>query len=75
MFIKNFAATNLSWKQFYIKISYIISIVGVLFISCSLFYFLIKYRKWNKNEEIDDASIKEELQLNQEEDEKEEIKI
>ena len=75
MFIKNFAATNLSWKQFYIKISYIISIVGVLFISCSLFYFLIKYRKWNKNEEIDDASIKEELQLNQEEDEEEEIKI
>ena len=70
LFIKNFAATNLSWEQFYITISYVMAAAGIVLIACSLIYYIIKYRGWNKLEDANDPSINDELDV--EEDKKEE---
>ena len=48
LFIKNFATPNLSWLNFYIKISYIMGALGFFLMSLSLIYFLIKYKNWTK---------------------------
>lgn len=46
LFIKNFATPNLSWLNFYIKISYIMGALGFFLMCLSLLYYLIKYKKW-----------------------------
>lgn len=43
---------------------------GIVLIACSLIYYIIKYRGWNKLEDANDPSINDELDV--EEDKKEE---
>lgn len=50
LFIKNFATPNLSWLNFYIKISYIMGALGILLMICSLIYYMLKYKKWTRNQ-------------------------
>lgn len=47
LFIKNFATPNLSWLNFYIKISYIMGALGFFLMCLSLTYILIKYTIYN----------------------------
>lgn len=50
LFIKNFATPNLSWLNFYIKISYIMGVLGFFLMCMSLLYYLLKYKKWTNQE-------------------------
>ncbi|OHT14242.1 membrane protein [Tritrichomonas foetus] len=57
LFVKNFASPHLSWLDFFIYISYAISVLGTVFIALDLAYYLLKYKKWTTNDltpEIDE---------------------
>ena len=84
LFIKNFATPNLSWLNFYIKISYIMGAAGFFLMCVSLLYYLLKYKSWNKQNN-DSLSVMESsgsnensdkmLKIDQEEDSSEKVLI
>lgn len=46
LFYKNFGQTNLSWLDFFISAGYVLSIVGAVLMTASLFYFKAKHSRW-----------------------------
>ncbi len=42
LFYKNFGGLHVSWLDFFIRISYIVSVAGTVLMACSLWYFLRK---------------------------------
>ncbi len=47
-FYKNFGQANLSWLDFFISTSYVLSIGGTILMIISLVYFERKHREWNR---------------------------
>lgn len=47
LFYKNFGHPNLSWLEFFISVGYVLSIVGTILMTISLFYFRRKHQNWN----------------------------
>ena len=68
LFVKNFATPNLSWANFFMKLSYIITICGSIIILLALLYLIIKYKKMFKNQE--NNADKEKVRLEEIQDEK-----
>jgi hypothetical protein len=56
LFIKNFGSPNLSWVEFFLKVSYVMTCCGLFLSFCSITYFIIKYRNWKKNNQKDELS-------------------
>ena len=49
LLFKNFGGAEISWLNFFIMFAYFISVVGVLLIAASWFYFYKKYSKFKSN--------------------------
>ncbi len=47
-FYKNFGQANLSWLEFFISTSYVLSVAGTLFMIISLVYFQRKHKVWTQ---------------------------
>lgn len=45
LFYKNFGGLDVSWLDFFIRMSYIVSVAGTVLMACSLWYFLRKYSR------------------------------
>lgn len=56
MFVKNFAVPDLSWKNFYIYISYGMAGFGAVLMTISMFYYIYKKRAWNLDPDNRDNS-------------------
>lgn len=46
LFYRNFGQANLSWLDFFVSVGYVLSILGTVFMTISLFYFRKKHREW-----------------------------
>jgi len=42
---KNFATPNISYLDFFVNTSYVVSVIGVIFVSLSIIYFYIKFKR------------------------------
>lgn len=60
LFVKNFANANLSWLDFFIYISYAMSIAGIVLIVLSFFYSVVKYKSWTKTPLTPDVDSRQE---------------
>ena len=58
LFIKNFASANLSWLDFFIYVSYAMSVAGLVIILADLAYNLIKYKRWTNSNMMPDIDHK-----------------
>ena len=60
LFVKNFAVPNLSWKNFYIILSYGMSGCGAVLMIISGIYYVYKYKVWMQQqhgEVLDDSTL------------------
>lgn len=57
LFLKNFGTPNLSWLSFFIKISYILGVLGFILMLISLIYFIVKYKKWSHHDNVSEPLI------------------
>lgn len=48
LFYKNFGHAELSWLDFFMSAGYVLSILGTVFMTISLFYFRNKHRAWGE---------------------------
>lgn len=48
LFYKNFGGLHVSWLDFFVRMSYIVSVAGTVLMACSLWYFLRKHSKFEK---------------------------
>ncbi|MEM1138156.1 MAG: DUF5690 family protein, partial [Bacteroidota bacterium] len=56
MFYKNFGNAQMSWLNFFVSASYVMTIVGAVFILLSMYYFSQKLKTWDKEEAVVVAS-------------------
>ena len=61
LFVKNFATPNLSWASFFMKLSYYMTIINTAVIALALAYYLIKYKVYVSEDDVDSSGKKEPL--------------
>jgi hypothetical protein len=60
LFIRNFASGDLSWLEFFIKLTYVVSIVRMVLMVLDIVYYFIKYQRSKKIENEENSVLQKE---------------